>query len=610
MASGNNSTLKIMALGRHCELGMLYDFRADSFLRDTSLWDRMVTSNNINCQALSMKKCELHIKDTFTENADLLGIDDNQKLSVLTGLVDITDGSAKLIDDRKTTNHNLRFILKYSITTQLRSLTMAYSSKNYVKDKEVFDQQTATHVVTDILEGAEIYFVFNRTVSVNENSTKIREYVKNLLKKIGTFHISEDGQLNWENDERALAETLTCQYYSDSQLESNPTTFEQVAKLYKQLPTLIGEHIVPREVSIYPLYLLDDSRLTPKKFHQIDHEILSKSLKLVNSLHQLQITLNDLKDRVSSIEIFYRTEEELGRSITQMADYERNMKEKIMKLLPEIRGGSREEAELTNLLNNLDLSPVGSRKLNDWIGFKTEETNIFKGFLYNLRKQGNINILAGPFSDVQKNFNREFILCLIIHVTEKNDSFLNELLQLSNDNTNQQNNQNVIFDYWYNQDNLILIKEQIAAFIKLAKDNVDKQNMEFIVNEEYTNEFRMRKGVTTILYKNGVRHDFEIPSKLGRPYAADVSSKSVTLSWPKPEYGSGSIQRYKIYGRTNSNDPWKLLLTTRDAAESAVIRNIKPTKYQFIVQGITLIGDTDESDASNIISKYILFFIM
>ena len=608
MSAGNNSTLKIVALGRHFELGMLYDFRTDRLIPNILLWGSDINSNNINYRSLSMNNCEIHLKDTFTEKADLLGIDDNLKLSILAGLVDLI-GPAKLIDNVKTTNHIVRFILKHSITTHLSSLTMTYSSKSYTKHPEVFNQQIATHVVTDILYGAEIFFIFDRTLSNDENSTDIQERVKNLLKKIEIFHISDNGQLNWKNYEKTLAETLTCQYYGDFQLETNPTTFEEAVKLYKQLPKLLGENnenAVPKQVSIYPLYLLDDLRLTKKRFHQIDNDILSKSLELIDSLHRLEITLKDLKENFSSMKIFYRTKEELSRSIMRIAEYEINMKTQMIELLPKIRGDSVEEAELINLLNNLDLSPSNKRQLNDWIRFKNEEINIFRDFINDFRRQGNINLLKGSFTEVQKNINREFILRLIIHVTEKDDSFLNELFQYFNNNTNQQNNQNIIFDCWINQDNLESIQKQIELFIKIAKDNINKQNIEFIVNEEYANDFQMKKGVTIILYQNGVPNDFEVPSKLGPPYVTDISNQSVTLSWPKPEYGSQSIQRYKIYGRNISNHQWQLVLTTTNAAQSAIISNLRIGKYQFKIQGITLIGDTDESDASSIISKYIL----
>ncbi|CAF4936406.1 unnamed protein product, partial [Rotaria sp. Silwood2] len=105
-----------------------------------------------------------------------------------------------------------------------------------------------------------------------------------------------------------------------------------------------------------------------------------------------------------------------------------------MQLLPKIRDGSMKEIDLTNLLINLDLSPSNKQKLNDWIQFKTKEINRFKVFRNNLRKQDNIHQLSCSFDEVRKNFKYKFILRLIIHVTEKNDTSLNEIFQYFNNN--------------------------------------------------------------------------------------------------------------------------------------------------------------------------------
>ncbi|CAF1146013.1 unnamed protein product [Adineta steineri] len=64
--------------------------------------------------------------------------------------------------------------------THLHSLTISYSSKKYTKYPQVLDQQIATHVVTDILYGIDLYFVFDRIITDNENRTDIQK----LLNKI------------------------------------------------------------------------------------------------------------------------------------------------------------------------------------------------------------------------------------------------------------------------------------------------------------------------------------------------------------------------------------------------------------------------------------------
>ncbi|CAF3400494.1 unnamed protein product [Rotaria sp. Silwood2] len=285
-----------------------------------------------------------------------------------------------------------------------------------------------------------------------------------------------------------------------------------------------------------------------------------------------------------------------------MSEIETDIKKEMVKLLPEVRGTFLQEQTLTELLEKFNFSLSTKQKLNDWIQFKTEEKNIFTSFINDLRKQGNINLLRFPFAEVRNNFNQKFILRLVIHVTEEKDTFLNKLLKYLDDYSKRNDDDiNIKIDRWLNQNNLLSIRKQIATFIKFAAININKDNIVFIADDEDINRFQRKKGVTTILYQNGVPMNFEIPTEPGCPHVTDNSCDNTTLSWTKPAQGSENIQQYMIYGRKHLSRHWKLLLTTVNNTSSAVISNLEEGKYQFKIQGITLAGYTEESDSCDII---------
>ncbi|UJR20441.1 hypothetical protein I4U23_023572 [Adineta vaga] len=600
MTTRNDSTTKIAALGRSFKPGMLYDYRTDRLIPNIFLWGNDLIPMNISCQNLSMSRCTVHLRDTFTENANFLGIDDNLKMSIVAELVDLV-GASKLLENRKTTNRTVRYIVKQSITTDLRSLTMGYSSKQYTKHPDIFDQQIATHVVTDVLYGVELIFIFERSISDDEDATYIQENIKHLLEKIPSFHFTSNDQLNWKDYERRLAETLTCQYCGDFQLRSDPTTFEQVVRLHKQLPELLGENnrnAIPQQVSLYALYLLDDLRLTEKRFSHINIRILSKSLELIDALHRFEIILNDLKHKFLAVRFFEKSIQQLSTSKNQFFEYETKIKRQLIDLLPNIRNGSMEETKLIKLLSIVDLSPEEKEKFDDWIRFKTKEARILASLLDDLRKQRNINLFTGSFREIEKKSKGQVLFRLIIHVTERKDRFLNELFRSFDNNSTQRNAQ---IDCWYNQDNLTLIRKHLDRFIQVANNNQNRQNIEFLVNEQYAGEFPMKKGITTVLYRNGTPIDFEYPSQPGRPQVTDISGLNVTLHWSAPVHGNQTIEHYKVYGRNISNRQWQLLARTKDATGSTVISNLTDGKYEFKVQGMTVINETDESDVSDVV---------
>ncbi|CAF1333237.1 unnamed protein product [Didymodactylos carnosus] len=110
----------------------------------------------------------------------------------------------------------------------------------------------------------------------------------------------------------------------------------------------------------------------------------------------------------------------------------------------------------------------------------------------------------------------------------------------------------------------------------------------------------MARGVSVILYQNGISVNFQIASKPGKPIATGVTHQSITLKWSKPNCSSQSVQQCKIYYQKNPDDQWTQLSTTEDSTESSVISNLAPeTTYRFKIQAITLAGDTAESDVSS-----------
>ncbi|CAF4606097.1 unnamed protein product [Rotaria sp. Silwood2] len=385
MAGEKVPALKMMALDRPFKVGMLYDYKTERLIPNMLLWGEKLISNYLTCHSSSSRTYEVHINNNLTDIEYAYGIDNNLKLSIIAGLVDLP-GLNNLIDHCQRIRQTELFILQYSITTHYDELAIHHFRKNDVNRQDLFDQQMATHVVSDVFYGIEFCLVFNRKSTDTESRIDIHNSVMELLKKLKTLPISDIDQLQLSNREKQLAETLTCQYYGDIQLKSNPTSFIEAIELLRQLPNLLeknNKNTKPIKVSLYPLYLLDDFATAKKRFHEINNHILSKSVELMNNLHELVITLSDIKNNLSSLKVFYRAEQQLSKFCTRISEIEIDIRRQIMILLPQIRGMSLEERALTDLLEKFDISLSTKQKLNNWIQFKTEEKNIFTAFIDN-----------------------------------------------------------------------------------------------------------------------------------------------------------------------------------------------------------------------------------
>ncbi|CAM4844634.1 unnamed protein product [Rotaria magnacalcarata] len=427
MAVANTSTIEMMALGRPFQLGMLYDSRSDQLIPGITLWDSQLLKTNIDFRPTPTTNYKISKEDTLQEKTHMLGIDANLKISVLAGLIEVS-GSAKYIHDRKLTEHQERLTLKYSITTRFEQLTMDHLGKSNAKYTEVFDQKTATHVVTGIMYGAEAFFIFDRTLSSNENRTEVDGHVETMLKKIPKCDILGKCQLDLNDNEKNIAERLTCQFYGDFHLENNPSTFKEAAKLYQELPSLLGtndEKAVAKKVWLYPLHLLDNAIM--KITREISSNLVNMSVTLLDDLYKVETKAKDLMNRVADNIIFRRHIEQLSAFCAHISQLQIDVKRQIIELLPKIRGGTVEEVMLANLFRRINLSPFNKQKLNDWLNLKAKELERVKGFIQILAKEENISTSTFSLDEALSDLNCEFTLCLVIRLMEKNDLFLNEM---------------------------------------------------------------------------------------------------------------------------------------------------------------------------------------
>ncbi|CAM4809922.1 unnamed protein product [Rotaria magnacalcarata] len=530
MAVANTSTIEMMALGRPFQLGMLYDSRSDQLIPGITLWDSQLLKTNIDFRPTPTTNYKISKEDTLQEKTHMLGIDANLKISVLAGLIEVS-GSAKYIHDRKLTEHQERLTLKYSITTRFEQLTMDHLGKSNAKYTEVFDQKTATHVVTGIMYGAEAFFIFDRTLSSNENRTEVDGHVETMLKKIPKCDILGKCQLDLNDNEKNIAERLTCQFYGDFHLENNPSTFKEAAKLYQELPSLLGtndEKAVAKKVWLYPLHLLDNAIM--KITREISSNLVNMSVTLLDDLYKVETKAKDLMNRVADNIIFRRHIEQLSAFCAHISQLQIDVKRQIIELLPKIRGGTVEEVMLANLFRRINLSPFNKQKLNDWLNLKAKELERVKGFIQILAKEENISTSTFSLDEALSDLNCEFTLCLVIRLMEKNDLFLNEMYRYLNDNTYEQLNQSTTIVHWIDQPTVVeLIRRNMRLFLEFAKENNNKENIKFVVDEQYSDNYNMIKGALIILYQNGTPIEFQIPSKPGKPIATNITHESPTI---------------------------------------------------------------------------------
>ncbi|KAA8577430.1 hypothetical protein FQN60_002474 [Etheostoma spectabile] len=120
--------VEVAALGRPFGLGMLYDCREDSLVPGLTLWDHDDLMSHIGERPQNYNDFEIVASESFADKSSALNVEASLKASFLGGLVEV-GGSAKYLNDSKTSKSQARVTLKYKATTKVKELSMDHSEE-------------------------------------------------------------------------------------------------------------------------------------------------------------------------------------------------------------------------------------------------------------------------------------------------------------------------------------------------------------------------------------------------------------------------------------------------------------------------------------------------
>uniref|UniRef100_A0A671K3S6 Fibronectin type-III domain-containing protein n=1 Tax=Sinocyclocheilus anshuiensis TaxID=1608454 RepID=A0A671K3S6_9TELE len=377
--------LETAALGRPFQLGMLYDCRRDAIVPGIRLWTKEQLQQNTTTKTQINTVFTVTASDSIEDKSRLLNIDGCLKLSLLGGLVNV-GGAANFLKDTKKSFSQQRLTLHYHSTTKFEELIMNHFSSGEMAH---YDNDVATHVVTAVLYGADVCFVFDREVSSDEDKMEIAGEVKAALEQLkGISSASIDASMKLNDIQKAAVHKFSCKFYGDFQLPRNPTSFEDAMKVFKDLPKLLGEnkeHAVPLRVWLYPLDKLF-SRVV-KFQHEISTGLSTDIESVIESLSTNEMKCSDLLTDMTAL-TFTAFHDKINDMKKNCYQCRLSLIKKLGSLLPKIRGKFIEDTALIDLLNDHEDSPFERNSLEQWLKEKEEESDIMKTLLAQLNDQG------------------------------------------------------------------------------------------------------------------------------------------------------------------------------------------------------------------------------
>ena len=594
----NQHDVQIEAMGRTFRLGKLYDCRRDELISGIRLWPHDALQKHVQSDPHPDTRFRTDIENSLLDKVTMLNVGGSLKLGILGGLVSVS-GSAEYAKDHKKTNHQGRVVLKYSATVRSDELIITDLDKANLNDVQNVDITQATHIVTEIIYGVDAYFVFTRELSQDEDKTEVEGEIKAVVKKLPSIEVSADAELKLKDNEQKIADSLTCTFYGDFNLVKNPSTFDEALKLYQALPKLLGdkgENAVPKTVNLMPLSsLVSGHNVT---IREISNNLIDNCVKFLDDLHELKVQANDLSSNDNSTARLRN--HHLKKFAGCITKFEDNTKQKMMTLLPKIRGDVAKEVELADFLQEINMSSFNVQKLEDWIKSKETEIRDEKELMQDIIKDDRVDSSECSLRKARVNLECDLIICLCLYLTEKEDAFLEELDHYVKEGKIETQTK-IVSGSWLDDENIYRSSRKNAKlFRELLGAHPNMPKTKFIINEEYINDKENLKGVLLHSYEDGEKKNIEIPSKPGKPIATEIQCRSIRLKWTKPSSGSDCIEFYKIIYKKKHAEQWEKNLSPIIESESQLIENLHSnTEYIFKVQVTMRIGIIIESDESD-----------
>ncbi|KAL3042133.1 hypothetical protein OYC64_020143 [Pagothenia borchgrevinki] len=499
--------MTVAALGRPFTLGMLYDARSDKLVPGLRLWNDKTLKEKTSETPQHSSSFEISASDTTESKSTLLDIEASLKVSFLSGLIEV-EGSAKYLNDEKKFKNQSRVTFEYKATTNFKQLLIDDVTLD-TEQMEVIEKDSATHVVTGIKYGAKAFFVLDSEKLEASQVQEIQGSMQAVIKKIPTFDIEGKVDIKLTAEEKALTEKLSCKFYGDFILKSNPATFQDAVQTYVELPQLLGtkgENSVPVKVWLMPLKCFDPK--AGELMTEISIRLVIKAQEALEDLKETQMRCNDsLGDKV--VERFPVLHKELITFLKLCGHYKTNIQQAMAEKLPSIRAGKEDESSLEKVFEDGHQSPFNHDKLNRWLENKEREINLIKSCVDTME---GVKIVLN-----QTELDREVldsdvdgVLCFVFTSMLKGDIYLDEMADYLKSPKLGSTDE----DQWYYSNEVLNTMREKAKMLQgAAKALKNNSKFRFLImaktNENY-------KGATIYHYKKGrlVTEDFQKPNSV------------------------------------------------------------------------------------------------
>ncbi|XP_051989280.1 uncharacterized protein LOC127648630 [Xyrauchen texanus] len=599
----DSETIELACLGRPFQLGMLYDCRRDVLIPGITLWDAEMLQKNINVRPQPNTDFKIIASDSSEDKVEALNVSASLEASFLCGLVSVK-GSADFLNDKKKSKHQSRVTLQYRTTLRFEQLTMEHLGAGNFKHCNVFEEGSATHVVTALLYGAQAFFIFDREILANENHQDIQGDLKVSIKKIPLISIEGKGSLKMSESEHEKTNKFSCTFHGDFALENNPVTYLDAIKVYSELPKLLGqngEQAVPMTVWLYPLKNLDSA--AAQLVREISVSLVRRAQRIMDQLDDCDMQCQDLmKDNVAIK--FPEIKDKLRKFKDLCSEYKMVFQKRLCKLLPSIRGGGKEEQELADDLNSKERSPFQGALISKYLNEREREINVVRSYL-DIMKDVPVLSSSNDLDKVVLKATNDYVIAFALSSLNEEEPYLLDMEKYLKEQSCD--NREISYDQsstkepekWFSSgDATALTRENIQAFLDFKQANNSRRNIDFCI-ASIPDKLSTASSIHVFERGRHVSSQFELPSKPPTPIVLSAEHDCIHLQIKPPNHGAGCVDSYYISYQSMQSSEWTEV-RTNGTSDRVTLEQLEPHKeYHFNCKAVCRPGVSPSSDTTS-----------
>ncbi|MCI4382174.1 hypothetical protein PGIGA_G00260740 [Pangasianodon gigas] len=333
---------------------------------------------------------------------------------------------------------------------------------------------------------------------------------------------------------------------------------------------------------------------TPIKSAQLVREIsvslVRRAQRIMDGLDDCDIQCQDLMRDNVAIQ-FPEIKAKLKNFEDLCSEYKVVFQKHLCRLLPSIRGGGKEEQELSDFLNRKEMSPFQGVLINKYLNEREWEITVVGSYL-DIMKDIPVLLTSNDLDKIVLKASSDYVVAFALSSLNEKELYLSDLKNYLKQQTSDKGEQ-PSYDQssterakeWFSlEDVTAQNRENIQAFVDFKEANKGRTNIEFCI-VSIPDELSTASSIRVYERAKLISSEYELPSKPPMPNFLCAAHDCIHLQITPPDHGASlarlsANQRYifdsilSIFGK-DIGENIMIMVTFADSEEIPVPEAIK-----------------------------------